>query len=98
MINVAPRDEREALVDLAADRLAFLVLAFGLLLAVMYRSFVLDEASWDLIGLIVLAGAAGFVYRLQARATSGRWLALRFVTVVVAAAIAAVIVLAFSGR
>jgi hypothetical protein len=92
------RDERESAIDLAADRLAFLVLAFGLLVAVMYRSFVLHEASWDLMGLIVLAGAAGFVYRLQAGVASGRWLALRFAGITLAAIVAAVLVVAFAGR
>jgi hypothetical protein len=92
------RDERETAIDLAADRLAFLVLAFGLLIAVMYRAFVLDETAWDLMGLVILAGAAGFVYRLQAGVASGRWLALRFAVVVLAAVVAAALVAALAGR
>lgn len=98
MIRLAARDERETAVDLAADRLAFLVLAFGLLLSVMYRSFVLDEASWDLIGLVIVSGAAGFAYRLRARVATGQWLALRFGTVILAAVAAAIVVVAFAGR
>jgi len=98
MNRLVPRDERERAIDLAADRLAFLVLAFGLLIAVMYRAFVLDEASWDLMGLVILSGAAGFVYRLQAGVASGRWLALRFATVTLAAIAAAALVVALASR
>ena len=92
------RDEREQSVDLAADRLAFVVLAFGILLDVMYRSFVLGEASWDLIGLVIVAGAAGFAVRWHAGVASPVWLAVRFATVVVAAVLAAVLVIALASR
>ena len=98
MIRMAARDERETAVDLAADRLAFLVLAFGLLLSVMYRSFVLGESSWDLIGLVIISGAAGFAYRLQARVATRQWLAIRFATVVLAAVAAALVVVVLAGR
>ncbi|MBI3751836.1 MAG: hypothetical protein HY263_09315 [Chloroflexi bacterium] len=98
MNRLVSRDERETAIDLAADRLAFLVLAFGLLIAVMYRSFVLGEASWDLIGLVVLAGAAGYVYRLQAGVATRRWLSVRFLTVVLAAVAAAALIVLLTGR
>jgi hypothetical protein len=58
-------DEREIVIDRAADRLAYIVLAFGLLVDVAYRSFFRAEASWDLLGLIVLSGLVGLAYRLR---------------------------------
>ena len=84
------RDEREIGVDQAADRVSYLVLSFGLLAIVAYRSFVGGEASWDLLGLVVLGGLVGAVYRMQQRVVYGRWLAVVGVTIAVALVMAAV--------
>ena len=64
MERLSVRDEREVSVDRAADRLAYVVLSFGLLAVVAYRSFVEGVASWELLGLILLGGAVSTAYRL----------------------------------
>ena len=64
MDRILVRDEREVSVDHAADRLAYVVLSFGLLAAVAYRSFVEGVASWELLGLVLLGGAVSTGYRL----------------------------------
>jgi hypothetical protein len=94
MNHLIVRDERETRVDQAADRLSYLVLSFGLLAIVAYRSFVDNEAPWDLLGLVVLGGLVGTAYRLQKRAVSRRWELLLALTVAVALALAAVVALA----
>jgi hypothetical protein len=92
MIAFAPRDEREAAVDRVGDRIVAFVLSYGLLVIVAYRSLVLREAAWDLLGLLVLSGVAGFAYRWRQRVvTSGVLLAL------VAAAIIAGVVATLLG-
>ena len=65
MRNLFVRDEREAAVEQGGDRLAYLVVSYGLLLVVAYRSIVERQASWDLLGLVV----QGPRTRLGARAT-----------------------------
>jgi uncharacterized membrane protein HdeD (DUF308 family) len=72
MNRLIARDERERSVDLAADRLAVLVLSFGILAIVAWRAFADREASWDLLGLLVLSGVIGTVYRYSKQATSVR--------------------------
>ena len=84
------RDERETAVDHAADRMSYLVLAFGILLAAAWRGFN-GEAAWDLLGLVVLAGVAGLVYRLGKGAVTRTWIALAAASVVGAAVVAAII-------
>ena len=56
------RDERET--SLAGDRLAYIVMSFGLLAIVAYRSFVDGVASWELLALLMLSGVVGFAYRI----------------------------------
>ena len=92
-MNRLPRDERETGVDLAADRLAYLVLSFGLLGIVAYRGFFDREASWDLLGLVVLSGVVGTAYRLRRRVVTGRWESILVASVLVALVIATLIAL-----
>ena len=46
MTTMVTRDERETRIDLAADRIGYLVISYGLLLIVAYRSFVNGEAAY----------------------------------------------------
>jgi len=98
MDRLTPRDERETSVDQAADRLSYLVLSFGLLAIVAYRSLVDGEASWDLLGLVVLGGLVGTAYRMRQRAVSRRWLLVVVGTAALALVIAAIVALATATR
>lgn len=86
------RDERELSTDLAADRLGFLVLSFGLLAVVAYRSFVDGVASWELLALLLLSGAVSGAYRLRQRVLTRQavWVlaGVAIIGLVVAAAVA----------
>jgi hypothetical protein len=93
MRTLVSRDEREQAVDLAADRLSFLVVSYGALLIAAYRSFVLHEVAWDLLGLVVIGGAAGLVYRLRGGVTSKQWMIVLGATIALAAVAAALIAL-----
>jgi hypothetical protein len=92
MIRLLSRDERESVVDLAADRLAFLVLSYGLLVVVAYRAFALHETAWDLMALLVASGVVAFGYRVR-RGVASRDLGL----VILAAAIIAAVVASVIG-
>lgn len=93
MRSLVSRDEREQAVDLAADRLSFLVVAYGALLIAAYRSFVLHEVAWDLLALVVVGGASGLIYRLRGGVTSRPWTLALGLTVALAAIAAALIAL-----
>jgi hypothetical protein len=68
MWNGFPRDEREVAIDRAGDRLAYLVISYGLLLIVAWHSFVDGAATFELLALVVLSGAVGALYRARHRA------------------------------
>jgi len=88
MTSPIARDERERSIDLAADRLAFLVVCYGALALAAYRSFVLGQQTWDLLGLVVLGGIAGLAYRVQKRVVGRSWTLVLVATIVVAAIVA----------
>ena len=86
-------DDRATSIDTGGDRLAYLVLSFGLLAVVAYRSFVRSEVSWDLLGLVVLGGIVSVGDRLS-RGTTTRESALRIgLTMLIALAVAFAVVL-----
>lgn len=86
-----PRDERTTAVENASYRWAYLVLSFGLLACVAYRSFMLGQSSWDLLGLVILGGAVATLYQGRQRVLSRGWAMLAVLTVLLAALLAAAI-------
>ena len=92
------RDERERSVDLAADRLAFLVVCYGALAVAAYRSLVLGQETWDLLALVVIGGLAGLAYRVRERVVTRSWTLVVAVTIGVAAIVAVAAVLAGAAR
>jgi len=87
------RDEREVSVDRAADRLAYVVLSFGLLAVVAYRSFVEGMASWELLGLVLLGGAVSTGYRLWQGALTRQAVLVLGLTALIALVVGALVVL-----
>ena len=86
------RDERTIAVENSSYRWAYLLLSFGLLTVVAYRSFLWRESSWDLMALVILGGLVTTLYQWSQRVLSRRWLFMAITTGIVAAVIAAVIV------
>ena len=82
------RDERAEFIAGRAYRLAYLTLTFGLLLVVMHRAFARGEASWDLLGLVILSGAFVTAYQGSRRALPGDWLRLALLSAAAAAGLA----------
>jgi hypothetical protein len=82
------RDERTLAIENASYRLAYIVLTYGLLAAVAYRAFFLEQASWDLMGLVIAAGAITVGYQAFHRVLSRQAMLIGVVAAVVAAAVA----------
>ena len=70
------------------------MVSFGLLALVAYRSLARSEASWDLLGLVVLGGLVGTTYRLRQRVVSRRWVWVFGLTFALALVIGAVLAVA----
>jgi hypothetical protein len=93
MRNLFVRDEREAAAEQGGDRLAYLVVSYGLLLVVAYRSIVERQASWDLLGLVVLGGIVSMGYQMTLRALSRNALLLVGLTIAIAVLVGALVAL-----
>lgn len=89
------RDERTTLVENASYRIAYLVLSFGLLAIVAYRGFVLQQSSWDLLGLVVLGGATATLYQGTNKVLSRHWIIATFATLVIAGLLAVAFAILF---
>ncbi len=90
--SVVHRDERTVLVENASFRWAYLVLSFGLLGLTAYRSFAWRESSWDLMALVVLAGAVPAAYQGYHHVLTSRFAVFVLVAAVVGALVAAALV------
>ncbi len=84
-------DERTTAVENASYRLGYLLLSFGILVSVAYRSFVWREASWDLLALVLLGGLVTTNYQVVHRILSRQWALFSAMAALIAAVIAAVI-------
>ena len=93
MDRLFERDEREVGVDRTADRIAYVVLSFGLLTIVAYRSFVDGVASWELLGLVLLWGAVSTAYRLWQGVLTRQAVFVLALTALVALVVGAAVVL-----
>jgi hypothetical protein len=82
------RDERTVAVENESFRWAYLVLSYGLLVIVVYRAFVFDESSWDLLILVVLGGGIASLYQGISGILTTRAGMLSAVSLIVAAAMA----------
>jgi hypothetical protein len=96
MRSLLDRDEREVAVDNAGDRLAYLVLSYGLLLIVAYRAFVDGQPSWELLALVVAGGIVGGAYRIARRTATRDALIVVGITILAAAIVA--LLVAVAGR
>jgi hypothetical protein len=82
------RDERTIAVENASFRLSYLVLSFGALLIVAYRSFALGESMWDLLALVVLGGGVNAVYQGSKHVLTARWGVMTAITMAIAGVVA----------
>jgi uncharacterized protein DUF6773 len=87
------KDERTTTIENASYRWAYILLSFGVLLSVAFRGFVWNEASWDLLALVIVSGFIATFYQGIHRVLTGRWALMAVVTAVAAAIVAAGVVL-----
>jgi hypothetical protein len=84
------RDERTVVVENASYRWAYMFVTFGLLVLVVYRSYVHNESPWDLMALVILGGLLSAAYQWFHKVRPERWVPI-CLTIVAAGVLAAVL-------
>ncbi len=74
--QVVERDERTEVVENASYVLGYKVMAYALLVDVMWRSFQFREAAWDLMALVILSGLVVTFVQWRQRILTSRWVKL----------------------
>ena len=87
------RDERTTAIEDAGYRWSYLVLSFGLLAIIALRSLRGDQASWDLLALVVVGGVVNAGYLGWHRVIYRRWVVRLAIALISAAVVAAIMVL-----
>ena len=87
------RDERTIAVENQSYRLAYQVIAYGLLAIVAYRGYFRQETNWDLMALVVLSSVIATLYQSKQKIFTRRVIWVMFVSGVVSAVLAVVLVL-----
>jgi hypothetical protein len=91
--RIIDRDERTVSVENAGYRWAYMFVTYGLLLSVAYRAFVREEASWDLLALVIVSGGVATMYQGRHRVLSRPWLIMTLMAIAMALLLAATLVL-----
>ncbi len=84
------KDERALAVEKASYFLAFRVIAFAILCDVIYRSFMLNEAPWDLLGIVIIGGLVSLIYQVRYKTWTRSWVKITVLAFAIALLIAAV--------
>jgi Co/Zn/Cd efflux system component len=65
-------DERSEAIAGKSNAFGFRVMSFLVLADVMYRGFVLKEAAWDLMAIVVSSGLMATIYQVRYRTVNKR--------------------------
>ncbi|PKM58313.1 MAG: hypothetical protein CVU98_01600 [Firmicutes bacterium HGW-Firmicutes-3] len=87
------KDERTTFIENQSYKYGYIILTFGILINIIYRSFRLNEAPWDLFGLIFLSGLVTTVYQYKHKIFTKNWIKSIVLLVLFSAIIAVTIAL-----
>jgi hypothetical protein len=91
LVKQIEKDERTTFIENESYKYGYIILNFGILINIIYRSFKLNEAPWDLFGLIFLSGLVTTIHQYKHKIFTKNWIKSILLLVIVTATIAAVI-------
>ncbi len=92
-VKLVERDERTETIENRSYNLGYKVMAYAVLLDVMYRSFRFREAPWDLFALVIFSGLVVTGYQMKHEILGKVWVRMAVLAAGVALALAAIAVL-----
>jgi hypothetical protein len=95
MMNKPPvvRDERYYVVENASFRIGYMIITYGLLLLIIFRSIAYHESNWDLFALVIISSFAATIYQIAHKtiAITRKWIVF-FIAITLLAAIVSFII------
>lgn len=89
--KIVEKDERTTFIENISYKFGYLFIAFALLLDVAYRSIRLNEASWDLLGIIIISGFVMSIYQHQQKILGKTWIKTIILTIFIAIVFACIL-------
>ena len=86
------KDEREISVEKSSYSLAYNIITYAILLDVIYRSFILKQSSWDLVGIVIFGGLAATLYQTRYKVATRNTVTAIVVSIISGIIIAATLV------
>jgi hypothetical protein len=87
------RDERYYVVENASFRIGYMIIAYGVLLLIVFRSIAYHETNWDLFALVIISSFAATIYQIIHKTiTISRKLIYFFIAITLLAAIVSAII------
>ena len=72
--NKTTKDERATFVENVSSRFGYNLITFTLLFDIIYRGLVLNEAAWDLLGIILFSGLVMTFYQYKHKIFEKKWI------------------------
>lgn len=87
------RDERYYAVENASYRIGYMIIIYGLLLLIIFRSIAYHESNWDLFALVIISSFAATIYQIAHKTitVSRKWIYF-FLAITLLAAIVSFII------
>lgn len=95
MLKGIEKDERTTFIENQSYKYGYMILNFGILINIIYRSFRLNEAPWDLFGLIFLSGLVTTVHQYKHRIFANNWIKSILLLIMISAILAVVVTVLF---
>lgn len=89
--KMVEKDERTIYVENISYKFGYLFIAFAILLDVVYRSFKLNETSWDLLVIVIISGFVMAIYQYQQRNLGKSWTRTISITIIVSIIIGSIL-------
>ncbi|WP_434512172.1 hypothetical protein [Desulfitobacterium sp. AusDCA] len=90
--DLVEKDERTITVEHASYSMGYKIAMYALLIDTMARSFFLKEASWDLLGIVILCGLVTTVYQLNFKILTKNWVRASILVLIISIIVATVII------
>lgn len=85
------KDERTTFIENISYKFGYNFIAFALLLDVVYRALRFNEASWDLLAIVIISGLVMTIYQYRKKILGKTWLKATAITFVITFIIAFII-------